>query len=230
MPNNPLISRPSVIGNLTKTFIAGLLAALPLAVTAAVIVWLAELVHRYLGPDSYIGVMLGRIGLNFVPTEISAYAIGVGCVLLVVYLLGVAVEAGLKNHWRVFTSSLLNRVPLVRSVYQTVSRLITLFDKPEKEEYKGMSAVMCYFGGDRAGTAVLALLTNPKPVEIKQQQYYTIVIPTAPVPFGGAILYMPIDWVDNVDFGFDGLVNIYMSMGVTSSDYFTKTDIPQKKP
>ncbi len=46
------------------------------------------------------------------------------------------------------------------------------------------------------------------------------MIPTAPVPFGGAILYIPVEWVETADIAFDGLLNIYMSMGVTSSDYF----------
>ncbi|SMF24575.1 Uncharacterized membrane protein [Alteromonadaceae bacterium Bs31] len=222
-PNSSILSR------LSKTFIAGILAALPITLTIAVIVWSAELLHRYLGPTSYAGKLFGSIGLNFVSSEITAYAIGVGSALLLIWLLGAAVEAGLKNHWRAFTNGLLNRVPLVRSVYQTVSKLITMFDKQEKEEYKSMSAVMCYFGGDRNGTAVLALLTNPLAINRNGIQYYSIIIPTAPVPFGGAILYIPADWVEKMDFGFDGLFNIYMSMGLTSGEYLDDVLSAQKK-
>ncbi|WP_075187144.1 DUF502 domain-containing protein [Teredinibacter haidensis] len=220
MEQPPTDVRPGLLSNLGKTFFAGLLAALPLALTLVVIVWFGEMVHRYLGPDSFVGGVLGSIGLNFVTTEITAYAIGLGSVVLVVYLLGVAVEAGLKNHFRALTSGLINRVPLVRSIYQTLSKLMAIFDKQDNAEFKSMSAVMCFFGGDRKGTAVLALLTNPHPICFQNQFYYSIIIPTAPVPFGGAILYVPVDWVEKVGFGFDGLVNIYMSMGVTSPDYF----------
>jgi uncharacterized membrane protein len=46
-----------------------------------------------------------------------------------------------------------------------------------------------------------------------------VLIPTAPVPFGGAILYVPVDWVEPLDVAFDEMFNIYMSMGATSSDY-----------
>jgi uncharacterized membrane protein len=49
------------------------------------------------------------------------------------------------------------------------------------------------------------------------------MIPTSPVPIGGAILYVPVDWVQKVDFGIDGLVNIYVSMGVTGPDYLNKS-------
>jgi Uncharacterized conserved protein len=95
-----------------------------------------------------------------------------------------------------------------------------MFDKQENAEFKSMSAVMCYFGGNKHGTTVLALLTSPETVEFNGQRYYAVIVPTAPVPFGGAILYMPTEWVEKVDFGFDGLFNIYMSMGVSSADYF----------
>lgn len=59
--------------------------------------------------------------------------------------------------------------------------------------------------------------------------YYSIMIPTAPVPFGGAILFVPVDWVEHVEIEFDGLLNIYMSMGITSPDYFNKPPAKAKE-
>lgn len=212
-----------IMAGISKTFLAGVLAALPLTLTIAIIIWAAELTHRYLGPDSFIGGILGSFGLRFVSSEAMAYLIGLGATLAAVYFLGVAVEAGLKNRWRGFTTSLLNRVPFVRSVYQTLNKIITMFDKQDKAEFKSMSSVLCYFGGDRSGTAVLALLTSPSPVSLSGGDYYAIIIPTAPVPFGGAILYVPVSWIEKTQFGFDGLFNIYMSMGVTSGDYFKQS-------
>lgn len=226
MPSTSTI-KSSFFGRVGKTFLAGLIAALPLALTIIAVIWVAELIHRYLGPNSFVGGLLGSIGLNFVSSELTAYLIGVGTIVVTVYLLGAAVEAGMKNRWRNFIASLFARLPLVRSVYQTLARLFTMFDKQDKTEFQSMSAVLIHFGGDSTGTAVLALLTNPEPLYIRGKQYYAVIIPTAPIPFGGAILYAPEDWVEKVDFGFDGLLNIYMSMGVTSPDYFKSR--PHKK-
>jgi len=226
MPQHPA---PGIFSGLSKTFFAGLLAALPLAITVVIIIWFGEMVHRHLGPESFVGSLFGSIGLQFVTTEITAYAIGVGSVLLLIYLLGITVQLGLKSHFRFLTSGIINRVPLVRTIYQTLSKFITIFEAQDQAEFKSMSAVMCFFGGDRNGTAVLALLTSPQAVDFKGQGYYAIMIPTAPVPFGGAILYVPVDWVEQVDFGFDGLFNIYMSMGVTSAEYFHKATENQAK-
>ncbi|TVZ42087.1 putative membrane protein [Alteromonadaceae bacterium 2753L.S.0a.02] len=213
-------SNSGLISGFGQTFLAGLFAALPLALTIAIILWSADFLHHYLGPDSTMGRLFGTIGLNFVTSEISAYAIGVASVVLALYLLGVLVQTGLRNHWRGLISGLLARVPFVRSVYQTLSRIVTMFDSQEEAQYKSMQAVLCYFGGDRNGVAVLALLTSPEPVCMGGKDHFAIMIPTAPVPFGGAILYAPVNWVEKADFGFDGLFNIYMSMGVTSGDYF----------
>lgn len=217
-------TQPAAGGPLTalgNTFLAGVFAALPLALTIAIIMWSAEFLHRYLGPESFIGGILGSIGLNFVTSEITAYTLGIGIIVAAIYLLGIAVQIGLKNHLHSFFTALVKRVPLVRTVYQTISRLITLFDKQEQTDYKGMKSVMCFFGGDHNGTAVLALLTSNTPIELKGNAYYAVIIPTAPVPFGGAILYVPTNWIEETSFGIDGLFNIYMSMGVTSMDYFT---------
>ena len=104
------ISRPSLFRRLGRTFLAGLLAALPLALTLAAIVWIAELIHRFLGPGSGFGKMLGAIGLRFVPSELVAYFIGVLGTLLLIYLLGLFVEAGMKNRWQALVDGLLNHV------------------------------------------------------------------------------------------------------------------------
>jgi uncharacterized membrane protein len=216
-PTTP--AKPGLLRRIRRTFIAGLLAALPLALTLAAIVWLAELIQRFFGPGSYVGKLLGKIGLRFVASEPAAYLIGVLITLGMIYLLGVLLEAGLKSRWQSLTDALLNRVPLVRTVYNALSKLVRMFESRDQSDIKSMESVMVHFGGHDNGTMVLALLTSPQPIQRDGGQFYAIMIPTAPVPFGGAILYVPVDWVERVDVNFDALFNIYMSMGVTSSDY-----------
>ena len=213
---------PGLFRSLSRTFLAGLLAALPLVLTVTAIIWLAEFIHRFLGPSSTFGKMLGKIGLRFVTSEVSAYFIGVVIVLASVYLLGVLVEAGMKNRWQRLVDTIFSRVPLVRTVYNAITKLTKMFELKEESDMKSMSAVMCHFGGKGSGTAVLALLTSPEPIHMKGHDYYSVMIPTAPVPFGGAILYVPVEWVESADMSFDGLLNVYMSMGVTSADYLHK--------
>lgn len=207
-----------VLRRISGTFVAGLLAALPLALTLAVLYWLIEYIHRLMGPQSALGNMLRSVGLKFATSELVAYLIGVVITLTLIYLLGLLVEAGMKNRMQTLVGNMMDRVPLVRSVYSTLKKLINMFDTREQADLKAMSTVMCYFGG-KGGTAVLALMPSPERIHLHGQDYYGVLIPTAPVPFGGAILYVPVDWVETVDIAFDELLNVYMSMGATSADY-----------
>src|SRR5690606_39699925 len=74
-------------------------------------------------------------------------------------------------------------------------------------------SVWCFFGGD--GVAVLGLLPNPEPIEIDGRMHLTVLVPTAPIPVGGGLLYVPIDWVKPAEIGIDTLTSVYLSMGIT---------------
>ena len=51
------------------------------------------------------------------------------------------------------------------------------------------------------------------------QPFHAVLIPTAPVPIGGALIYVPDAWVTPAQVGMEALTSIYVSMGVTSSQY-----------
>jgi uncharacterized membrane protein len=54
---------------------------------------------------------------------------------------------------------------------------------------------------------------------VKEQACYAVIVPTAPVPIGGGLLYVPIDWVSPAEIGMEELTSIYVSMGVTSPQF-----------
>lgn len=214
---NSTTTRPGLGQRLTHTFLAGLLAALPLALTVAILAWLVEFIHRFLGPHSEFGGLLRAIGLKFAAHDLVAYLIGVLFTIGLIYLLGVAVQTGLRNRWSGLVDRAIDKVPVVGTIYGTLKKLTHLFETSDQSDLKSMSAVMCHFGG-KGGTAVLALLPSSDKVRLASGDYYGVLIPTAPVPFGGAILYVPVAWVERVDIPFDDLLNIYMSMGATSAE------------
>jgi uncharacterized membrane protein len=210
--------KPGLFQRIARPFMAGLLAAFPLVLTLGIVYWLVRFIHDLLGPKSDFGRLLGSIGLQFVTSDVVAYLIGLSVTLALIYLLGLLVEAGMKNRWNVLVDTIMQRVPLVSTVYDTSKKLIRMFDQKGESEMKAMSPVLCHFGGER-GTAVLALMPSEQPIHLDGYDYLAVLIPTAPIPFGGALLYVPADWVKPVDFAVDGLFNVYMTMGVTSPDY-----------
>jgi uncharacterized membrane protein len=205
-----------------RTFATGLIAALPLAATVAVFWWALSFLVRWLGPNSAFGEVLVRVGLGLTGSEIVGYLIGMGLVLAAIFFLGVLVQTGLQRGAAALFDTLLKRIPLVGTVYELAQKLVGLFSQRDTQGLKQMSAVWCHFGGaDGAGNraAVLGLLSTPEPVLIQGQAYVGVIIPTAPVPVGGALLYLPQNWVRPADIGIEALTSLYVSMGITSGQY-----------
>jgi len=198
-----------------RTFIAGFLVLLPLAVTIAVIVWVGSLIFAYLGPDSAIGRILLSIGFNFSDSPAVAYALGAVVVVGLVYLLGIAVESRLESRIRSLLDSLMQRIPFVGNLYDVTRRFVAIMEQRDQDGLKSMSPVWCSFGGE-GGATVLGLLPMPKPITIGGQNYHVVLVPSAPVPVGGALIYVPAAWVKPANIGVEALMSIYVSMGVAS--------------
>nr|WP_297353107.1 DUF502 domain-containing protein [uncultured Caldimonas sp.] len=204
---------------LLRTFLTGLVAVLPLAVTVVVLLWIAQLFLAWIGPESLVGGVLVAIGVGVTGSEVIAYLLGLVVVMVAVFGLGVLVESGLQKGLRRAVESVLLRIPVVRTLYDFTKRFVDVITQREKEGLKSMSPVWCHFGGP-GGVAVLALLSTPAPLLLNGRTYHAVLVPTAPVPIGGGLLYVPVDWVEPAeDIGVEAVTSIYVSMGVTSPQH-----------
>jgi len=207
-PSTPLLQR------LARTWVAGLLALLPLALTLMALGWAGRLIFDLVGPESLVGRFFVAIGHPLSGHVGLAYLIGTLALVATVYVLGVLVQSGLRGPLRTAVDHTLRRIPLVRSVYGLADRFVGLLDQKPDADIGAMSPVWCFMGGGE-GAAVLALLPSPDPIQIGGRRYYGVLIPTAPVPIGGALLYVPADWVRPADISIERLTTIYVSMGIT---------------
>ena len=210
----PLDKPPPRTVRVTQTFLTGVVAILPLALTVAVLLWVVGFVHNLAGPGSLCGTVLRSVGMSVVACDLTAYIIGLIVATLSVYLLGMLIENGGGHRWRNTMDEALHRVPVVGTVYDATKQLTSMFDR-KQDARQSMTPVMCYFGDDRSA-AIPALMPTPELVRLGGQEYRIVIIPTAPVPFGGALLCVKADWVQPAICGFEELVGVYMSMGVTA--------------
>lgn len=201
-----------------KTFVTGLLAALPLAATLLVFLWAVRLLVDYLGPGSLIGRMLEALGLGIAGSEVASYLVGVGTVVAALFLLGALVQTRLRRVLAAATDAVMMRIPVVRNVYEMANKFVGLFAQRDPQGMRSMSPVWLHFGGV-GGAAVLGLLSTPEPVRVGELDYLAVLVPTAPVPVGGGLIYVPSAWVQPADVGIDGLTSIYVSMGITSAQH-----------
>jgi uncharacterized membrane protein len=209
---------------LLRVFVTGLLAALPLAATIAIFAWAISFLFGWLGPSSGVGSVLVAIGVALTGSEVIGYLIGLLAVAAGILALGFAVEAGLQRGLASLLNAVMQRIPVVRTVYDLAQRMVDLFRKTDGE-VKSMSPVWCHFGGP-GGAAALGLLGSPEPVILNGQSYLAVLIPTAPVPVGGGLIYVPQAWVQPADVGIEALTSIYVSMGVTSGTHLSRPAEP----
>ena len=204
--------------HLLGLFITGLLAALPLAATVTVFWWAASLLLRWFGPDSAVGSVMVRIGLGITGSEVVGYLVGVALLAGAMMALGAFVRAGLQRSAAPLVNALLNRIPVVRTVYDLAHRMVGLFRPGQADGLRSMSPVWCHFGGP-GGAVALALLSSPQVVDVAGRRCLAVLVPTAPVPVGGGLLYVPEDWVSPAPLSIEALTSLYVSMGVTSPQH-----------
>ena len=201
------------VQSLVTTWLTGLLALLPLVLTLALLAWLLSLLNTLVGPSTVIGQLLGALGQPFASNPALAYLVGTLVLLGSLYPLGLAVQLGLRRPLGWLLDMTLRRAPLIGSLYSLADRFVGLLDRSKNADIAAMSPVWCVFGGD--GAAVLALQPNPDTVEIDGRPYCAILVPTAPIPVGGGLIYVPVEWLRPADMGVEGLTSIYLSMGLT---------------
>jgi uncharacterized membrane protein len=201
------------VKSIATTWLAGLLVLLPLALTLAVIGWLFSVLNRFVGPGSFVGRLFAALGDPFSNHPILAYLIGTLVLVGAIYLLGLLVQLGLKQPLKTLADRTVRRIPVIGGLYNVADRFVGLINQEQQTDIRGMSPVWCVFGGD--GAAVLALAPSPQAVDIAGRRYLAVLVPSAPVPFGGALIYVPSDWVRPAEIGVDRLTATYVSMGIT---------------
>jgi uncharacterized membrane protein len=225
------------INKLIRYFMTGLLAVLPLILTVGIVIWVVRFLRDLVGPDTYIGKSLSELGLRLF-TEADkatlgggegvtealrgsflAYLLGIVLVVIGLFVLGVLFEFGAKRFFHGALDHFIAQIPIVGSLYGSLKQLVDLFDKnKEGAEIKAMSVVYCHFAAG-AGPGVLALMPSSEKIMINNEEHYIVIIPTSPVPFGGALVFFPVKQVTPSEMSVDSLISIYVSMGVSTPEY-----------
>lgn len=199
---------------LLRYFLSGVLFILPFVVTVAIVAWCSNFFVTWLGPATPVGRGLSAIGIRFSQGGILAYVFGWLIVLFALFALGFFVDVITRKMAIRWFDSLAKRIPIIGPIYSTARQFTELMNTDGNKDMKNMLPVYCRFG-TMPGSLFLALMPNGQVYEIQGGQYHLVVIPTAPVPFGGAMIYVPVEDVLPAEMPVDELIRIYVSMGVT---------------
>ncbi|OZI68241.1 hypothetical protein CAL27_01855 [Bordetella genomosp. 1] len=188
-----------------KYFITGLLIWMPLAITVWVLSLLVDtlegFVPQFLSSESLFGV--GIPGFRFVLVILVVLVTGV----LGANLLG----RSLFEQWE----RILGRIPLVRSIYNSVKQVSDTVLGPNGRAFR--QAVLIQY--PRQGAWTIAFLTGTPSGEVASYlpgEHLSVYVPTTPNPTSGFFLILPRDQVIELQMTVDAALKYIVSMGVVA--------------
>lgn len=201
------------------TFLTGAFFLLPIVLTFFIISYVANWLRSFVGPGTFLGDLVTTSGSQFfgITNQNLAFWLGLALVLSAIWALGAVITLLAKRRLEDAFDGLLNRVPLVRSVYNPVARMVRLMGGGSSD-LEGMQVISCRFGGEM-GADILALLTSQETFNINGEKRKLVYIPTSPVPMSGGLLLVPERSIQIMnDLDIDGLMKIYLSLGALAPD------------
>ncbi len=201
-----------------RIFLVGVVAVLPFVITMMVVIWVSGYLTSMLGPNAVVGSALRSMGLMFVESDLLADVVGWLIVLALIFGLGMLVELGARRLVYDRFDGFAEKIPVLGGIYGTARQLVGMMDTKGNPDFKTMQVVFCNFGGD-GGAAFLALLPTPDVFRIGEIDYNAVLIPSAPVPVGGSLLFVPVKSVRPAELSVDAFMSIYVSMGVTGPQF-----------
>lgn len=186
-----------------KYFITGLLIWVPLVTTLWVlslaVSTLESVVPAFLSPQALFG------------RDIPGFRVVV--VILVVLVTGILAAnflgRGIVRLWE----NILGRIPLVRSIYNSVKQVSDTLLAPNGQAFR--QAVLVQY--PREGCWTIALLTGAPSGEVAKLlpgEHVSVYVPTTPNPTSGFFLMMARSDVQPLDMSVDAALKYIVSMGV----------------
>lgn len=210
----PLLRAP--VGALIRRFLGhlgtGFIALAPIILTIVVLDWLLRQMFNFIGPQSLVGQLFTAIG-SFVAggSPFIGYLIGLSLLLAAIALLGAYVKRQAKDAFARGLDDFLGAIPVFGKIYKPLAGLVRSMGGDAKSEMSAMSAVVIQFGG---GIEAVGFLTSTTTYDLGQGPSKMVLLPTAPVPFGGALLLIPVEKLRSVPgMDFEETARLYLTMG-----------------
>lgn len=201
---------------LRKSFIAGLLIWLPIASTFFVLKLLINVING----------ATGLLPARWHPEELLGFTIpGFGILLSVVVLIltGLLVTnifgRQLVNAWE----SLINRIPMVRTVYNTVKQVLEILLSSNSRSFRQVLLIEY----PRKGLWAMGFKTNESlnfGNVYAVPEVWSVFIPTTPNPTSGFVILVPKEDIRVLDMTVEEGFKWMLSLGVVMPDKFSTGD------
>ncbi len=194
--------------SLRKWLLAGLLVILPVVVTLWVLEWIVSTLDKTLlilptawHPDKLLGVHIPGFGALLA--------------LAILLVLGALASNFVGNKLLTWWHSLLNRIPVVRSIYSGVKQVSDTLFSSNGNAFR--EAVLVQY--PHAGSWTIAFVTGRPASEVAAHldgEHLSLYVPTTPNPTSGFFLIMARSQVRPLQMSVDQALKYIISMGVVA--------------
>ena len=197
---------PSTLAKLRTWLFSGLLVLVPLIITLWVLDWVVSTLDQTLRilpkswhPDQLLGLHIPGLGVIFA--------------LVVVLVIGAMASNFIGNKMVTWWHSLLNRIPVVRSIYSGVKQVSdTLFSEKGNAFHQALLVKWPH-----EGLWTIAFLTGTPGGDLKNHlvgDYLSVYVPTTPNPTGGYLVMVKKSDCIELNMSVDEALAYVISMGV----------------
>lgn len=201
-----------------RYFVTGLLTAIPLAVTLFVFVWLVHLLSEIgSGPILQLKRLLGHwtdFDAGFMGAQWFTDLLSVVLVLAGIYALGVMTSNFLGRKIIELFESVLHRIPLVKTVYGAVKKLVTMLR--HDAESNQQRVVLIDFPSPEM--KAIGLITRTFTDAVTGRKLAAVYVPTTPNPTNGFLEIVPIEKVTITKLSMDDAMSLVVSGGAIAPE------------
>ena len=193
--------KKSFFGSIRNNFIAGIVVLIPIGITL------------------YLTLFFVKISSNLIPKEINPnhylpYNIPGLEIVIAVFLITVIGWISLSflgKRLFNFVEAILNKIPIIRTIYSAVEQLIETFTKSKSDK---KNVVLVEY--PRKGVYAVGFATKENTGEIKKKsgkEMVNVFVPTTPNPTSGFLLMFPKDEIIYLDLTFEEASKFIVSAG-----------------
>jgi len=186
--------------------IAGLLVWLPILATLYVMLFLVNLFDKTLAllpdnlqPQALLGTHIPGLGFIFS--------------VIVLFLTGTIVTNFLGNKLITLGENMLERIPLVRTIYKSVKQVLVTIFTSSSDSFRKVLLIEY----PRKGLWSIAFQTGTSTSQITDgigEDVVTVFVPTTPNPTSGFLIMVPVKDVVDCSLSIDEALKIVISLGV----------------
>lgn len=192
----------SLVTRLVGLFLKGLAAIIPIALTLAIVIWLAGIAEKGIG--TLIKLVLPE----------HMYITGMGLVggILLVIAIGVLSQVWLFRKFIDLGEAILDRMPLIKSVFRATKDFVEYFSSDDTRRFS--QVVMVRHPELKAG--LLGFITREEFSELPfgEEGEVAVYLPMS-YQIGGYTLFVPKAWCEPVDIPFEDALRLILTAGMS---------------